>query len=691
MPVRKLFSDGLLLYFIINYAIIILTNMVRKGGKTMTDEMKRELLLESIRSSFDAVFRLDLKNGVYQLIFSDSKDMSGSVRNYDYAAFAGSFIEKYSNSDKAESLREALSLDTVREAMKSGRKYEVYGGTKFGQNAKEYKKLSFMPCGNEKYAFLAISDFGSLADYYNEELRRMAEGTRLDILTGAYTRNYYETELKQTPFVGGVALIDIDDFKLCNDLYGHDVGDIALTETAKAILSNITARDILIRYGGDELLLLLPKATPERMESVLEKIRADVSEVRNGGLGGIRLSISVGGVMMDKGPITDAVYRADRIMYLAKRQKNAVMTDRKIESHSEQQSGNEKERPQVLIVDDSLFNRELLRRILGESFDILEADGGKEGLKLLKRYGTQISVVLLDIIMPGMNGFDVLDEMNREHWLDNVPVIMISADDSDANIRRAFDLGVTDYICRPFDSKVVERRIRNTITLNLKQRRMLSLLAEQSRDKEKVGRMMVDILSNTVCYVNGESGQHIRNMQRITAILLERLLLKTDRYRLSFHDCVMISTASALHDIGKVGIDPVILNKPGPLMPEEYEVMKKHTLIGEQILKSGELSEFRDEPLLKTAEQICRWHHERFDGRGYPDGLSGDDIPIAAQVVSIADVFDALMSKRSYKEALSAEVALRMIENGECGCFNPLLIECLKQTAEKLKTDVYES
>lgn len=548
-----------------------------------------------------------------------------------------------------------------------------------------------MPCGNGRYAFLAISDFGSLADYYNEELRRMAEGTRLDILTGAYTRNYYETEMKHASFAGGVALIDIDDFKLCNDLYGHDVGDLALIETSKAIRSNIMEKDILIRYGGDELLLLLPEATPERMDSVLEKIRADVSEVKNGKLGGIRLSISVGGVMTDKGPITDAVYRADRIMYLAKRQKNTVMTDRKIESNSEKQSGDDKERPHVLIVDDSEFNRELLCGILGESFEILEADSGKEGLKLLRRYGTQISVVLLDIIMPEMNGFDVLDEMNREHWLDNIPVIMISADDSDENIRRAFDLGVTDYICRPFDAKVVERRIRNTITLNLKQRRMLLLLAEQSRDKEKIGQMMVDILSNTVCYVNGESGQHIRNIQRITAILLERLLLKTDRYRLSFQDCVMISTASALHDIGKVGINTFILNKPGILTPEEYEVMKKHTLIGEHILKSGELSEFREEPSLKTAEQICRWHHERYDGSGYPDGLSGEEIPIAAQVVSIADVFDALMSKRSYKEALSAEVALRMIENGECGSFNPVLIECLKQAVGKLESDVYES
>lgn len=653
--------------------------------------MKREFLLESIRSSFDAVFQLDLINGVYQQVFSGGVDLSQGTQSYDYADFAGKFTEKYATSGKAESLRKALSLDTVREAIKSGRKYEVYGGTKFGQNAIDYKKLSFMPCGNGRYAFLAISDFGSLADYYNEELRRMAEGTRLDILTGAYTRNYYETEMKHASFAGGVALIDIDDFKLCNDLYGHDVGDLALIETSKAIRSNIMEKDILIRYGGDELLLLLPEATPERMDSVLEKIRADVSEVKNGKLGGIRLSISVGGVMTDKGPITDAVYRADRIMYLAKRQKNTVMTDRKIESNSEKQSGDDKERPHVLIVDDSEFNRELLCGILGESFEILEADSGKEGLKLLRRYGTQISVVLLDIIMPEMNGFDVLDEMNREHWLDNIPVIMISADDSDENIRRAFDLGVTDYICRPFDAKVAERRIRNTITLNLKQRRMLSLLAEQSRDKEKIGQMMVDILSNTVCYVNGESGQHIRNIQRITAILLERLLLKTDRYRLSFQDCVMISTASALHDIGKVGINTFILNKPGILTPEEYEVMKKHTLIGEHILKSGELSEFREEPLLKTAEQICRWHHERYDGSGYPDGLSGEEIPIAAQVVSIADVFDALMSKRSYKEALSAEVALRMIENGECGSFNPVLIECLKQAVGKLESDVYES
>lgn len=655
----------------------------------MTEDMKHEFLLEAIRLSFDAVFRLDLKRGVYQMIFSGGEDCAQSTQSYDYAAFAGEFAEKYATPDKAESLREALSLSAVEKALKRGRKYEVYGGTRADKNANGYKKLSFLPCGSEGYALLAVSDFGNIANYYNEELRRMVEGALLDSLTGAYTRNYYETELKQAPFAGGVALIDIDDFKLCNDLYGHDVGDLALTETARIIKSSITEKDMLIRYGGDELLLLLPDASPERLESVLEKIRADISEVRNDKLGGIRLSISAGGVMMDKGTLTDAVYRADRIMYYAKREKNAVLTEREIADDTEPKGGSNEAKPQVLVVDDSPFNRELLRQILGEGFTILEAGSGKEGLALLRQYGTQISVVLLDIIMPEMDGFEVLDEMNREHWLDNIPVIMISSDDTDDNIRRAFDLGVTDYICRPFDAKVVERRIRNTIALNLKQRRMLSLLAEQSRDKDKVGQMMVDILSNTVCYVNGESGKHIRNIQRLTAMLLERLLLKTDSYRLSFQDCVMISTASALHDIGKVGISTSILNKPGALTPEEYDEMKKHTLIGEQILNDVELSEFREEPLLKTAEQICRWHHERYDGKGYPDGLVGEQIPIAAQVVSVADVLDALVSERVYKSAYSVEDAMRMIENGECGCFNPLLLECLRETAEKLKTDMY--
>ena len=662
------------------------TSMTEEMTKEITEEKKQELLLEAIRMSFDAVFRLDLTRGIYHLIFLDGEDCSQSTQSFAYAKFAEDFAKKYATPNKVESLQKALSIDTVRNALKSGSKYEVYGGSKFGRNVKEYKKLSFLPCAGDRgeYALLAVSDFGSIADYYNEVLRRTTEEALCDSLTGAYTRNYYEVELKQLPFTGGVALIDIDDFKLCNDLYSHSAGDLALAVAAETIRNNLTERDMLIRYGGDEFLLLLPDSTLKRLKSVLESIRADIRKVKKEGLGDTCLSISGGGVVVDKGSLTDAVYRADRIMYYAKREKNTVITSRDIADDKEQRNDTPEPKLQVLVVDDSAFNCELLRQILGESFCVLEANSGEEGLRLLRRYGTQISVVLLDIVMPGMDGFEVLGEMIQEHWLDKVPVIIISSDDTDEIIRRAFDLGVTDYICRPFDAKVVERRIRNTVTLNSKQRRMMSLIAQQSRDKEKIGQMMVDILSNTVCYVNGESGQHIRNIQRITAILLERLLLKTDRYCLSLQDCTTISTASALHDIGKVGIAPAILNKPSKLSPEEYDVMKQHTLIGEQILRDGDLSEFREEPLLKIAEQICRWHHERYDGKGYPDGLSGEEIPIAAQVVSIADAFDALVSERTYKPAFSVQDALRMIESGECGQFNPLLLECLREAAEKV-------
>ena len=242
----------------------------------------------------------------------------------------------------------------------------------------------------------------------------------------------------------------------------------------------------------------------------------------------------------------------------------------------------------------------------------------------------------------------------------------------------------------PFDAKVVRQRIRNTVKLYAKQRRMLSMLSEQAREKEKNGRIMIDIMSNMVGCINGESAGHILRMKKITMLLLERLILKTDRYGLAWKDCGLIAAAATLHDIGKVRIDPAILNKPGKLTEEEYAVVKQHAVLGEEILKSGDLSAFQDEPQLKNAIEICRWHHERYDGRGYPDGLSGDDIPIAAQVAGIADVFDALVSVRSYKEAYTPEEALRMIRDGECGCFNPLLVECLTEVIGKAVHDIYQ-
>ena len=289
--------------------------------------------------------------------------------------------------------------------------------------------------------------------------------------------------------------------------------------------------------------------------------------------------------------------------------------------------------------------------------------------------------------MPVMDGFEILMYMNRNHWIEDVPVIMISSEESENYIRKAFKFGVSDYISRPFDSKVVYQRVFNTIKLYAKQRRLISMVSDQMHEKEKNNQMMVEALSQIMEFRNGESGLHVVHINTLTRLLLERLVENTDAYNLTPDDCYLISTASAFHDIGKVGIDESILNKPGKLTKEEFETMKEHTLIGASML--DKLEHYKDEKMIKIAYQICRWHHERYDGKGYPDGLTGEQIPIAAQVVSVADVYDALVSKRVYKDAYSHEQAMKMILNGECGAFNPLLMEVLVEIQDKIKEEMH--
>lgn len=348
---------------------------------------------------------------------------------------------------------------------------------------------------------------------------------------------------------------------------------------------------------------------------------------------------------------------------------------------------NREQRYTILVADDSEMNRSILRSMLEESYDIVEAEDGLQAVAILQQMEQEIALVLLDLVMPNMDGFDVLSVMNKYNWIDSVPVIMISAESTHDFIERAYNMGVTDYISRPFDMMVVRRRVINTIMLYAKQRRLAGMVNEQIYQREKVNNLMISILSHIVEFRNEESGLHVLHIQTMTEILLKSLMRKTDKYKLDRETINLISNASTLHDVGKIGIPTEILNKPGRFTPEEFAIMKQHSQMGADMMKSVP---DQDEPLVKYAYEICRWHHERYDGRGYPDGLAGEEIPISAQVVSLADVYDALTSERVYKPAHSHEKAMSMILNGECGAFQPLLLECLVESSDIIQREMAE-
>ena len=517
-----------------------------------------------------------------------------------------------------------------------------------------------------------------------EKLTVYSEKLYKDVLTGAYNRRYFEEKVKNMSLNAGVAVIDLDDFKLFNDTYGHDGGDLVLTTVVNVIRHYIRRTDILVRYGGDEFLLILPGIEKEVFSQKLRMIQEKIHATHIPGFNRRKLSVSIGGVMFTHGRLEEAITKADRLMYMAKGHKNIVVTRWEQKQNTDKME--KRNLPQLLVVDDSEMNREILKEILGKEYRILEACDGEEALKMLEQYGTEISLVLLDIIMPKMDGFEVLAYMNRDKWIEDIPVIMISSEGSESYIRRAYELGASDYISRPFDAKVVYQRVINMIKLYAKQRRLIHLVTDQIYEKEKNNRMMTGILSQIVEFRNGESGLHVLHINILTQLLLEKLMRKSENYDLSWSQQHMIATASALHDIGKIGIDEKILNKPGKLTKEEFEAMKQHTIIGARMLDRLEM--YHDEEMMKYAYEICRWHHERYDGKGYPDGLKGEEIPISAQVVSLADVYDALVSDRVYKKAYSHEKAMEMILNGECGMFNPLLLECLVEIQDKVRKEL---
>ena len=497
-----------------------------------------------------------------------------------------------------------------------------------------------------------------------------------DALSGAYNRRFYEDNLRNQHVFAGVAVLDLDDFKLVNDTLGHHAGDVAIKTAVSVLRSCIRSTDMLVRYGGDEFVLVIPGISADVFARKLQDMGDKLAETLVPGYENINLTVSIGGVLSEGRTVEEAVRQADGLMYKAKGRKNFVITD------SDNLDPFEFHKPLLLVVDDSEMNRVILSEMLKDQYEILEADCGEAGIARLEQHGSGISIVLLDIVMPGADGFDVLSCMSRNGWIDDIPVIMISSEDSDDSVLRAYELGASDYISRPFDKRIVRQRVSNIMRLYTKQRRLSTMLAQQFYERERESRMLVDIMGGAMELRNGESGPHVQHVRKLTEMMLEHLMRKTDRYHITSSDRATIAAASTLHDLGKLSIPDDILNKPGRLTPEEFEIMKTHTTIGADMLEG--MVQYRDSALVRAARDICRWHHERYDGGGYPDGLKGEEIPISAQVVALVDVYDALTSDRVYKKAFSHEKAMHMILNGECGAFNPLLIDCLIDLQDRI-------
>lgn len=520
--------------------------------------------------------------------------------------------------------------------------------------------------------------FNNLAEYRGKLYR--------DAVTGAYNERYYQEKYRSRILTAGVAVLRVDDFKAANDVYGRYAGNSVLETVAGVLRRNLGEKDRLIRRGEDRLLLLLPEVGQSDFGQKLEHLRLQLAAAGVPGYSHLHISVSIGGVWIRDGEVSAAVEHAERLATYAQMQKNTVITEQQPERTA---AAPVHRRQSVLIVDDSELNRKMLGQMLGSRFDIAEAASGEACLQLLEQNATGISIVLLDIHMPGIDGFTVLEEMNQKNLLEQIPVIMISSEDTVDAVRRAFDLGASDYISRPFDAKVVYQRIINTIQLYAKQRRLSAMAADLAFEKERASRMMIGILSQVVEKRNGESRDHVQRVAQLTSMLLAGLAQKTDRYPLTREMRRTIATAAALHDIGKMEICEDLLHKEGPLTEAERRTLQSHTLLGAQMLE--EQPECRDDAFARTAYNICRWHHERYDGGGYPDGLQGEQIPIEAQVVGLADVYERLVSRPVDGHARTHSEVVQMICTGVCGAFNPLLLDCLQDMEAEIARAVQDT
>ncbi len=341
----------------------------------------------------------------------------------------------------------------------------------------------------------------------------------------------------------------------------------------------------------------------------------------------------------------------------------------------------------ILIVDDEEINRAILANIFSPQYNIIEAENGQIGLAATQEYQDSICAILLDVVMPQLNGIEVLRRLRLQGLTKKIPIFLITADAGSSTMREAYDLGVMDVIFKPVVPYIVRRRVNSVVEL-FRARHRLGAEVERQRDQlliqaqqlAEMGMGMVEALSTAIEFRSDESGEHVRRIHDITCLLLRDTPLGNG---LSESQIKLIGVGAVTHDVGKISIPDAILNKRGRLTPEEFELMKTHTIKGAELL--SRIPQMREHSAYQYAYDIALHHHERWDGGGYPHHLVGDETPIWTQIVSLADVYDALVSKRCYKDALAADVAMNMILNGQCGVFNPKLLEYFRQVEPSLR------
>ena len=655
-------------------------------GQNMYDEINEKSMYRALRSTFDCIMSLDVASSSYIVTYSTDSHF-GTVKEYDYVDSVTNYVKNHVVDDnKAQILRD-LQLKTIIKRLEEQEEYSVFFTARERGGVISYKRaIHTYFDASHRIITITMMDISNVVSRYEKQLMKIRRENSIDALTGVYNRNYYEKNIQGSKLSGYVAMIDLDDLKHCNDNFGHKAGDAALKKLASIIKRVARPEDRVIRFGGDEFLLLMENCTEEQFEQALVDIQKRANTATVPGYDGMPLSVSIGGARANGHSSSDCVMRADRLMYMAKTQKNLVVTERmalRNEADHIAQFDKDTIRQQVLVVDSSAQSRTMLHELLRDDFRVVEAESGHECLQFIKDLGSGIALVLLAMDMPEMDGFEVLVEMSRMGYLDDIPVIMIVSSDSADTIRKVYAMGATDYITQPFNAQVVFRRVSNTIVLKSRMRHLADMVDRQVMAAANQQQLMVDLLSHIIGFRSGECSTHFANISGLSSLLLMALVKRTDRYHLDNESCSMISTAAIFHDIGKIGISEDILYKPDKLTAEEFEIMKTHTVIGQQIIQS--MSGYRDEPMLLMAAQVCRWHHERYDGKGYPDGLAGDDIPICAQVVALADVYDALVSERVYKPAYTHQQAMELILGGQCGAFNPLLLQCLTDVDEQFR------